>query len=305
MKNPSTIVLGTDVLDGNAGVVARDAVRVERQSLGTQDDDRLRNGVRDPTKLFLILQQLDLSTFEVIDVGARPIPPDDVANVVAERFDADQEPPIDAVAASQTSLDLVRLPRGEANTPPVHQPREVVGMEGDLPSPSGGLLLGQTRVVLPRLVEELVGAIREVAPREHRDRVDDPAELRVCCGCRALGTLQVIDVGTGPIPPEDTAALVAQRLDADQEPSMDAVGAPQTAFDLARVPRGEESTPPLDRHGEIVGMEGDLPSPPGGLLLRQARVALPSLVDELVGTVREGAEREHRDRVEDPAQWRV
>src|SRR5262245_30817943 len=112
MKDPRAIALGADLLEGDAGVVARDAVRVERQSLGAEDDDRLWNGVRDPAKLFLIHQELDLSTFQVVDLGARPVPSDDLPELVAERFDADQEPSIDAVAASQTSLDLVRIPRG-------------------------------------------------------------------------------------------------------------------------------------------------------------------------------------------------
>src|SRR5262249_40999948 len=100
-------------------------------------------------------QQLDLGVFQVIDICARPIPSDDVTELVAERFDADQEPPIDAVAASQTSLDLVRLPRGEATTPPLQHPREVVWMEGDLPSQAGDPVLGQAAVVLPPLVHEL------------------------------------------------------------------------------------------------------------------------------------------------------
>src|SRR5262245_32536714 len=117
-----------------------------------------------------------------------------------------------------------------------------------------------------------------------------------------MGAFEVIDVGTGSIPTDDVADLVAQRLDSDQEPSMDAVEAPQTTFDLARVTGCDERTPPLDHRGKVVGMDGDLPAPSGGLLLGQARVVLPSLVDEFVGTVRECAEREHRNRVDDPAQ---
>src|SRR5262249_35552818 len=109
MKDPSAIVLGADLLDGDAGVVARDAVRIERQSLGTQNDDRLRNGVRDPAKLFLISQQLGLSAFQVIDFGTGSIPPDDVA-LVAQRLDAEQEPSIHAVEAAQTTFELARVP---------------------------------------------------------------------------------------------------------------------------------------------------------------------------------------------------
>src|SRR5262249_23624900 len=149
----------------------------------------------------LIPQPLGLRALQVIDVGTGSIPADDVPMLVEERLGADQEPPVDAVMASQTKLGLVRLSRGEASAPPLHRRRQVVGMERDLPSRSGGLLLGQTRLVLPSLVEKYVRAIREVGPRQHRDRVDDPAELRVCGGGGGLRTLQVVDVRTGPVPP--------------------------------------------------------------------------------------------------------
>src|SRR6185436_14628523 len=71
--------------------------------------------------------------------------------------------------------------------PPLEHRGEVAGMDGGLPAPPGGLLLGQARVVLPSLVDELVRTVGESAERQHRDRVDDPAELRVCCRrCRGI-----------------------------------------------------------------------------------------------------------------------
>src|ERR1700676_3536052 len=45
-------------------------------------------------------------------------------------------------------------------------------MNRDLPSPAMRFLRRQTRVVVPSLVKELVGAIRKSAPGERRDRVD-------------------------------------------------------------------------------------------------------------------------------------
>src|SRR5262245_65646144 len=53
-------------------------------------------------------------------------------------------------------------------------------MEGGLPSPAGGFLPGKAGIVLPSLVEELVGAVRQVTPREYGNCVDDPAALSVC-----------------------------------------------------------------------------------------------------------------------------
>jgi hypothetical protein len=93
MKNARAIVLGGDVLPGNTGVVARHAVYVERHSLGRLDDDRLRNRVRDRSQLFL-------RALQVVDVRAGAVPSDDVAALVAQRLDPDQEPPIRSVVAS-------------------------------------------------------------------------------------------------------------------------------------------------------------------------------------------------------------
>src|SRR5262249_60013339 len=108
---------------------------------------------------------------------------DDAAEVVAERLGANQEPPIRSVSAPQTGLVLARRPRGEEGAPRLHQRPEVVGVEGGLPAPAAGLVLGEARVVLPSLAEKIDGAVRETAPGEHRDRVDDPSEMRVYCCC--------------------------------------------------------------------------------------------------------------------------
>src|SRR5258705_10276579 len=60
-------------------------------------------------------------------------------------------------------------------------------MNGDSPSPAACFLRGETRIVVPSLVEELVGTIRKIARREGGDRVEDLSELSR--GCLRLGDL--------------------------------------------------------------------------------------------------------------------
>src|SRR2546425_10842060 len=60
-------------------------------------------------------------------------------------------------------------------------------MNGDSPSPAACFLRGETRIVMPSLVEELVGTIRKIARREGGDRVEDLSDLSR--GCLGLGDL--------------------------------------------------------------------------------------------------------------------
>jgi hypothetical protein len=60
-------------------------------------------------------------------------------------------------------------------------------MNGDSPSLAACFLRGETRIVMPSLVEEFVGTIREIARREGRDCVEDLSN--VSRGCLGLGDL--------------------------------------------------------------------------------------------------------------------
>ena len=50
-------------------------------------------------------------------------------------------------------------------------------MNGGSPSPTAGFVRGETRIVMPSLVEKLVGTIRKIARREGGDRVEDLPDL--------------------------------------------------------------------------------------------------------------------------------
>ena len=50
-------------------------------------------------------------------------------------------------------------------------------MNGDSPAPAAGFFGGEPRIVMPSLVEELVGTIRMIARRKGGDRVEDLSDL--------------------------------------------------------------------------------------------------------------------------------
>src|SRR6266851_8434927 len=53
---------------------------------------------------------------------------------------------------------------------------QVIGVNDHLPTPTFPLLLGQTGVLVPALVQKFLGSIREARPQERRNRVDEGLE---------------------------------------------------------------------------------------------------------------------------------
>jgi hypothetical protein len=84
-------------------------------------------------------------------------------------------------------FDLTRLPRGPEGSKRVQHLLQIFWMNGDSPSPAACFLRGETRIVMPSLVEELVRTIRKIARREGGDRVEDLSDLSR--GCLGLGDL--------------------------------------------------------------------------------------------------------------------
>src|SRR5262249_12623621 len=48
-----------------------------------------------------------LRLFSILDIGAGAVPPHDVAGFVAERLGANKEPPVNAVMAAKSRLNLI------------------------------------------------------------------------------------------------------------------------------------------------------------------------------------------------------
>ena len=81
--------------------------------------------------------QFFLGALQVLDVGARCVPFDDVAPLVAQRDKAQQKPAIFSVGPPQTPLLLERLSSGEPCMPVVHG--AVFGMQCIHPGPAAFL----------------------------------------------------------------------------------------------------------------------------------------------------------------------
>src|SRR5882724_482126 len=114
-----------------------------------------------------------LGPLSIFDVGRRPVPLDDLAGFVAKRFDLEQEPLIDAVGTPQPRLAPAGLALGKERLPHPRQSAEIVRVDRGLPAPPEAFLDGETRIVVPPPVQELVRTTRLGTPRKRRDRVDD------------------------------------------------------------------------------------------------------------------------------------
>ncbi len=160
MKDPCSKVRRHHLFHGEAGVIERRSVRVDDRPVGSQHDDGLRDGIGDPPKLLFVSPELIFSPLQIVDIRVRTVPLDHVAELIALRLDADDEPAVFAVEAPQTHFDLARLPRGEDFVHQfVHRPCCILRMDDSLPSPAMGLCWRKTRVVVPSLIEVIDTAV--------------------------------------------------------------------------------------------------------------------------------------------------
>jgi len=74
--------------------------------------------------------------------------------------------------ASFQLAGLAGIHQGEPST----QAIDVAGVNDHLPTPTFPLFVGQTGVLVPALVEILLGSVREARPQEGWNRVDDGLE---------------------------------------------------------------------------------------------------------------------------------
>src|SRR5712671_2948405 len=77
-------------------------------------DEVVRSGLPEPVggrfgivaKAFLALAKCNLGPLAILDVGRRPVPLDDVAQLIAQRLGGEQKPAIFTIAAPEPSLKL-------------------------------------------------------------------------------------------------------------------------------------------------------------------------------------------------------
>src|SRR5580658_2524660 len=102
----------------------------------------------------------------------------------------------------------------------------------------------------PRVIERgLVGVDRcsfRIVDNDHLgDHVGNPAELALLLTELFLCLLAVLDVSAGGVPPYDVAALVTQRLGADEKPAKHSILPTKARLDLTRLSGDERLVKPL------------------------------------------------------------
>ena len=150
-------------------------------------------------------------------------------------------------------------------------------------------LLGPV-VVVPHQVRD--EAARLAQPLGVGETVVGPPELR-------LGPLSVFDVGVDPVPFDDGACLVAQRVRTEEKPPILAVVPAQSRFRLSRRFRSHDALPRRRQTVQVLRVDGSRPAPTARLFRRKADEVQIVLVEELgasIGTRRPG---QRRNRVDD------
>ena len=140
MKHPGTKVRGHHLVQGETGVREHGLIRRQIVPIRSQDHAGLGDGIDDPSQLLCVVPESLLRLLQVVNVGLRAIPGDDMAHLIAQRLSVEEAPAIGAVDASQASFDFTRLSSSEACAPRVRDAPEIVGMHGDVPPPAVSLL---------------------------------------------------------------------------------------------------------------------------------------------------------------------
>ena len=250
--------------------------------------DRITQVLRTTANAFLCLLQ-------VIDVGVGAKPSCDGSAVIELRRDAGEEPAIDAVRPQQAHLLLEWLAGPSRLGPelPVHH--GIVGMDEILPRQIPAAECN------PRLIDEVVLAIRAGPPHMRGDRVDNGLELLLGIGLYLLGLLAILDIDIRAIPALDVVRGIEQWVRAEQEPPVYAIESPEAHFRLASLHVCQQAPPRFQQRRDIVGMYRGTPAPVQRIPQLKPDIVQETLVHELGRPVWTSSPRQYRDRIEGDA----
>ncbi|MEI9952344.1 MAG: hypothetical protein WDO74_26010 [Pseudomonadota bacterium] len=127
-----------------------------------------------------------------------------------------------------------------------------------------------------------------------RDVVQDQAQVALGRAGGLDRALSIVDIDVSRAIAAEGARGVTEWFDAELEPSMLAVEASQTRFDLARHIRGENRVPTLGQAVDVVAMNSAHPARADRLLCRKTGVTQPALTEVHRLAIGSGEPHEHR-----------
>ena len=134
-----------------------------------QEGDHGRNDIGDRAMVILAAVLIRRSgPPEIVDVGACSTPLDDLPGGFGQRPRAELEPAIFSIEAPQARFHAARLAGRQDGSPALEQAMPVVGMDGELPARSMGLLDAKSGIAAPMSIEEVDLPVRLRSPHQSR-----------------------------------------------------------------------------------------------------------------------------------------
>src|SRR6185295_9915378 len=110
-------------------VIEHGPVDLQKRAVLVQDKHMLRKSVHELAQLTLVLPELVLGPFPILDVRARRIPARDVSVVIDDWLVLNEKPSVLPVRSVHALLILKRHRTGECAQPRLMQSRDVIGVE--------------------------------------------------------------------------------------------------------------------------------------------------------------------------------
>src|SRR5580704_18171217 len=143
MEDSGAKVRTDHVLHGEAGIVECCLIQVERMAARVLDDNGLRDSIRNPSKLPLVLKEFLLRSFSIFDVGIASKPPDEVAFSVELWNYTYEEPSVLSVISPDTSFQFTWFTGIHQGEPFTNEPLQIITVNDHLPTPTLPLLQGE------------------------------------------------------------------------------------------------------------------------------------------------------------------
>src|SRR5467141_3524851 len=110
MEQPCPKIGSDYVFHREAAIVEHGLIRVDRSPVRLLDDNGVGYRICNPAEFAFFLPQRFFCPLEILNISIRSVPSDDVAELVTQRFNTEQEPAIFTVVPPQAVFELTRLP---------------------------------------------------------------------------------------------------------------------------------------------------------------------------------------------------